>query len=249
MSALLHHLKKLARPVITFALPPVCGLCRRVVSEEVSLCPACWHKLHFIAPPFCGCCGTPLLSKAAHGSLCASCLTTPPLYSVARAAVDYDAPCRVLIGRFKYGDQMHLAKTFVQWMQRIGPEAIEGANLVVPVPLYRWRLFRRKYNQAALLAEEVAKQNNLAMSYTALTRIRSTSPQVGKKRAERLKNVRGAFVASSEVEGKTVLLIDDVYTTGATLDSCTQALLERGAQEVRVLSIARVIRPEHVEAA
>ena len=234
---------------MTFVLPPVCGLCRRVVSEESSLCPTCWNKLHFIAPPFCGCCGTPLMSKAAHGSLCASCLTTPPLYSVARAAVDYDAPCRLLVGRFKYSDQMHLAKTFSHWLQRIGLDAIEGADLVVPVPLYRWRLFRRKYNQAALLALEVAKQNHLPMSYTALSRIRSTSPQVGKKRAERLKNVRGAFVATPEVEGKTILLVDDVYTTGATLEACTQALLERGAREVRVLAIARVIRPEHVEAA
>lgn len=245
MDSLATWLQQTTRQVVDFILPPTCGLCRELVAEPGALCASCWGSASFIAAPWCACCGMPFSLPVDEGALCALCLTEPPVYAKARAALAYDETSRRLIGRFKYSDQTHLLPTLTPWLLRAARELLP-ADVIVPVPLHRWRLLRRKYNQSALLALAVGQKLDVLVDLLALQRQRATRPQVGMKREERLKNVRDAFIAAPRLAGKTVLLVDDVLTTGATLDACSTALLAAGAREVRVLTLARVIRPEQV---
>ena len=233
------------RQAVDFILPPTCGLCREVVADDGALCPACWRSVSFIAKPWCACCGTPFAVATSEGALCAICLTDPPLYSQARAALDYNDVSRDLIGRFKYSDQTNLLPTLTPWLLRAVRDLLP-VDVIMPVPLHRWRLLGRKYNQSALLAMAVGKELGIKAELLALQRWRATRPQVGMKRKQRLKNVRDAFVLRGDVRGKTVLLVDDVLTTGATLDACSYTLLQAGASDVRVLTLARVVRPEQI---
>lgn len=237
------------RAGVDFLLPPTCGACRGVVAGSGALCAACWGKLTFITPPFCARCGVPF-TVSLHGEneaeelLCASCLTDPPAFERARAALVYDRMSRSLIGRFKYHDQTALLPTLLPWLERAGRDLRPGVDLLLPVPLHRWRLWRRKYNQAALLARALAKVWGVPVSLQGVLRTRLTPPQVGLKAEARALNVEGAFrAARREVEGKTLLLIDDVFTTGSTLKACADALRTAGAREVRVLTLARVVQP------
>lgn len=245
MDSLATWLKENARQAVDFILPPTCGLCREVVAQPGALCPSCWRSVSFIAAPWCGCCGVPFGTAIEEGTLCAPCLSAPPPYGKARAAMAYDETSRKLVSRFKYSDQTNLLPTLVPWLVRAAQELLP-VDVIVPVPLHRWRLLRRKYNQAALLALAVGDELGLPVDLFTLQRRRHTKPQVGMKREARLKNVRDAFVVTGNVTGKTVLLVDDVLTTGATLEACSEALLNAGAAEVRVLTLARVIRPEQV---
>lgn len=230
-----------------FLLPPTCGVCRTVVMEQGALCPACWQRLSFIAEPCCACCGVPFDVPMAAGELCAACLTEPPPFSRARAALVYDEASRRLIGRFKYRDQTFLLPTLLPWLERAARDLAGGVDGIVPVPMHRWRLWRRTYNQAALFARALGKRLEIPVSLEGLVRVRHTLPQVGLDAAARQKNVQSAFRArTSKVAGKTLLLVDDVHTTGATLQACTVELLKQGAREVRVLTLARVVRPETV---
>lgn len=239
-------LRRAAKTITNFLLPPTCGLCREVVEAPDALCGQCWGAVSFIQTPWCDCCGQPSMLPLPAGSLCAACLAAAPLYQKSRAALAYDDASRQLIARFKYGDQLHLLSVFTPWLVRAAAELREGADVVVPVPLWRWRLWHRRFNQSALLARAAGQGLQLPVLYHALQRTRPTRPQVGMTRAERLKNVRDAFTAGAEVKDKVVILVDDVYTTGATLEACTQALLAAGASAVRVLTLARVIRPEQM---
>ncbi len=228
-----------------FILPPTCGLCREVVAEPGALCSTCWREVSFLSAPWCECCGVPFGLPTEPGTLCALCLSAPPLYVKARTAMSYDDTCRKLIGRFKYSDQTNLLPTLTPWLLRAVRELLP-VDVIIPVPLHRWRLLRRKYNQSALLARAVGEALTIPVELLTLQRQRSTRPQVGMKREERLKNVRDAFVVTGAVAGKTVLLVDDVLTTGATLEACSETLLAAGASEVRVLTLARVIKPEQI---
>lgn len=245
MNALATWLRQNTRQVVDFILPPTCGLCREVVAVPGALCSKCWRDVSFLNSPWCGCCGVPFALPVEEGSLCAVCLSSPPLYAKARAAMGYDETSRALIGRFKYSDQTNLLPTLTPWLLRAAKELLP-VDVVIPVPLHRWRLLKRKYNQSALLAQAVGAGLGLPVELLTLQRQRATRPQVGMKREERLKNVRDAFVVTGSVQGKTVMLIDDVLTTGATLDACSETLLDAGACAVHVLTIARVIRPEQV---
>ncbi len=231
-----------------FLLPALCGLCGSRVDQTGALCAACWHKLTFIAPPCCVRCGVPFTTPAAAGLECAACLADPPSYSKARAALVYDEVGRKLISRFKYGDKLHLLPTFVPWLQRAATDLQSGVDVIVPVPLHWSRLWRRRYNQSALLARALGQVTGLPVDLHGLRRTRRTARQVGMTRAQRLKNVRDAFAVRTDYTGRIVLLMDDVHTTGATLEACTTALQNAGAQEVRVLTLARVVRPEQVDA-
>lgn len=177
--------------------------------------------------------------------MCALCLVEPPPYTRARAALAYDDVSRRLVSCFKYSDQTNLLPTFAPWLVRAARELLP-VDVIMPVPLHRWRLLRRKYNQAGLMAQAVGHDLGIKVELLTLQRQRATRQQVGMKREERLKNVRDAFVVTGSVSGKTVLLVDDVLTTGATLEACTKALLQAGAAEVRVLTLARVIKPGQV---
>jgi ComF family protein len=245
--ALYQHIRESAGRMVDALLPPTCGVCQQVVDQTGALCASCWQQLNFIAAPYCACCGLPFSLPVETPALCATCLTVPPPYSRARSALVYDDVSRPLVSRFKYSDHLHLQPILGPWLQRAGADLLPGCDLIVPVPLHRFRLWRRRYNQAALLARALADGSGVRAETRLLHRIKATAPQVGMSREQRQKNVRHAFVVARPLKGETVILVDDVWTTGATLDACTTALLSSGAGEVRLLTLARVIRPGQLE--
>lgn len=235
------------RFALDLAVPPACLSCDERVLEPGALCPACWQKLRFIARPRCAILGTPFAFDLGPGIISARAIASPPPFAMARAAVLYDEIARKLVARLKYEDRPDLAPVLGRWMAATADELIAGNPLVVPVPLHRWRLLRRRYNQAALLARTVARQHQLEFQPLALSRIRRTGRQVGLTRRERVENVRGAFRATPQgamqMSGRPVLLIDDVFTTGATMAAATRACLRAGAAKVLVLTFALVSDP------
>ena len=225
-------------------LPPLCMVCESSVGTTWALCSECWGRIQFVAPPLCACCGVPFEIPVEDPTTCASCLTHPPVFAAARAAILYDEASRPLILSFKHGDRTYLSKPLAIWMHRAGVDVWPEADVIVPVPLHRWRLLKRRYNQSALLAREIARLADKPVLVDALQRIRATPAQGHRNRDERRENVKGAFAIhprrQAAIQGKTVVLIDDVLTTGATLNECARALLAAGAKIVKVLTTARV---------
>jgi len=226
-------------------LPPRCLACGAMVEANGLLCPACWSGLSFIAPPLCESCGLPFAFAVAARTRCAACLADPPPFERARAALIYDDASRRLILGFKHADRTEAAPAFGRWLARAGAALLADADLVVPVPLHRWRLFQRRYNQAALLAHAVG--GGLAgrpVAADLLVRRRRTPSQGGLGRQGRRRNVAGAFALkpgqADRLRGRRILLIDDVHTTGATLLECARALRRAGAAAVDALTLARV---------
>ncbi len=230
---------------LDFIFPPQCLICRHRVDANGTLCLGCWKNMHFITEPYCECCGLPFDFDLGKNVLCGDCIQKRPHYSRARAAFKYDDASSKLVTALKYNDQLHLAATYGAWLAKAGGEIIAASDAIVPVPLHWKRFASRRYNQAALLAFALEKQVRLPVFPDALKRIKPTQPQTGLTRSEREKNVRGAFAINAKyleaVRGKSLLLIDDVMTTSATLQRCTHVLLENGATTVNVLTLARRI--------
>jgi ComF family protein len=241
-------LARLGRAALDALLPPRCLKCGAMVGEPGTLCPGCWSKVAFIAPPVCAACGYPFEFAAGEDALCGACMRERPAFARARAAIVYDDASRPLILAFKHGDRTDAAPAFARWLARAGGELIDAADLIVPVPLHWMRLFRRRYNQAALLGGALAKLTHRPMRPDVLRRRRATPSQGRLGREARLRNVRGAFALArtgrARLEGRRVLLVDDVLTTGATVSACAEALLGGGASAVDVLTLARVVRPQ-----
>ena len=239
------------RAVLDAVLPPLCLGCNEIVGAPGALCTVCWQGFSFISAPHCACCGTPFAEDLGAEALCVACLAHRPRYHRARAALVYDDGSRRLVLPFKHGDRTDIARACGGWMARAGAELLASADLVAPVPLHWRRLFVRRYNQALLLARIVvrtaAPARDLHLAPDLLRRRRWTGSQAGLKATERRRNVREAFDVhpkwQTAVTGKTVLLIDDVLTTGATVEACARALERAGAKRVDVLTLARVIRP------
>jgi len=227
-------------------LPPYCLNCGAAVGGAGGLCARCWRDITFLGAPCCAGCGLPFGYELGPDVLCASCLRERPVFNRARAAVRYDEASRRLILAFKHGDRLHLAPAFGGWMRRAGAALLGEADLVVPVPLHWTRLFARRYNQAAVLAHALARAGGPPVGADWLVRRRRT-PSQGKRNAQaRRRNVAGAFALrrGRSVEGRRVVLIDDVLTTGATLNECARVLLRAGAARVDALTLARTVREE-----
>ncbi|MCC7271835.1 MAG: ComF family protein [Alphaproteobacteria bacterium] len=235
-----------ARTLLDVVLPPRCLACGTIVGDPGALCPECWAGVGFIAPPCCTRCGLPFAFDSGAGVECGECLRRPPAFDRARAVFRYDDASRPLILGFKHGDRTHAAPAFGAWLARAaGPLAAE-AEVVVPVPLHRLRLLRRHYNQAALLALALGRRIRVPVVPDALVRKRATPSQGGLRRLGRFRNVAGAFAVPPRrrrhVDGRRVLLVDDVLTTGATVEACARALRAAGARAVDVVTLARVVR-------
>lgn len=176
-------------------------------------------------------------------TLCLGCIADPPKFSAARAVMVYDDGCKNFILRFKHGDRLHPVPAIAKWMYRVGKDLCDEADLIVPVPLHRWRLFKRRYNQSALLAQSLGKLCNKRLCADALKRIRATKPQGKLSRKQRQKNVHGSIEANKNrlefIKDRVIVLIDDVFTTGATVNECSKVLIEAGAKKVYVLTIAK----------
>jgi ComF family protein len=237
--------QKAGRIAVSVLFPETCLSCRMHVSTRGMLCPDCWNRLHFIAEPVCSVTGVPFQHEFGDGLVSAEAIANPPHYRRARAAVLHTGIARKLVQRLKYSDRTELAPWMARWMVRAGNEPIGACRVVVPVPLHRRRHLARRYNQSAELAREVARLAGLEFAPQALTRLRPTRQQVGLSATERASNVSGAFAVPPEAEiavsGRDALLVDDVYTTGATVEAATRALLKGGARAVDVLTFSRVV--------
>jgi ComF family protein len=236
-----RHAAKLA---LDIALPTLCVACRESVAGE-GVCAACWSKLSFIAKPYCPRLGIPFIYDPGPDLLSMEAIASPPAYSRARAAVRYDDVAKTLVHALKYQDRTDLAPTIGRWMARAGGELLAGADALVPVPLHWRRAWHRRYNQSGALAAVIARQSGVKLKAELLQRSRATEQQVGLSRAQRASNVQGAFrippERQSEVLGARIVLIDDVLTSGSTVDACARALLRAKAAQVDVLVFARVV--------
>jgi ComF family protein len=242
---LVGALRGTGRLVLDAALPPLCPACRRPVADDGGLCPGCWSQLSFITPPCCERLGIPFAFDPGPGVLSMQAIADPPAYGRARAAVRYDDIARALVHKLKYGDRLDLAPTLGRWMVHAGGGLLAEADALIPVPLHWRRLWARRFNQSAALAEVIATRTGVPVVHTALARIKATRQQVGLTASERALNVQGAFrvraEARADVAGRRLVLIDDVLTSGATIDACARALLRAGAAAVDVLVFARVV--------
>jgi ComF family protein len=230
--------------LLDLLLPPLCLACRSPVASQGGLCSDCWSAAHFLSAPCCKRCGTPFTEEVGEEAECAACLSDPPPYDRARAVFRYDDASKGLVLSFKHADRPGLARFFTPWMARAAAELLPDADLIVPVPLHRWRLLRRRYNQAALLAMGLSRRSGVRCIPDLLRRTRSTRPQGMMGREERERNVKGAITLAKSPEslaGKRVLLVDDVLTTGATLGECVRVLRQSGVSRIDVVTLARVV--------
>ena len=236
------------RGIVDSVLPPRCLSCGEIVEDAGTLCSGCWTDLTLLGPPCCACCGLPFPYEVPPETLCPACVRDRPAFDRARAVFRYDDASRSLILAFKHADQIHGAPFYGRWLERVGRPLLTEADLIAPVPLHRRRLLARRYNQAALLARAAARDRREQLALDLLTRRRHTPSQGRLSPAGRRRNVRGAFVLTprwaDRLRGGRVLLVDDVLTTGATVEECARVLRRNGAAAVDVLTLARVIRPQ-----
>jgi ComF family protein len=247
LSRMVNPLRHAFRFALDVALPPLCPSCREPLGDGTGLCGSCWSKLSLIEPPYCARLGIPFTYDPGPGLLSMEAIAKPPAYDRARAAVRYDDVARALVHRFKYSDRLDLAPMMGHWIARAGRELLADADGLIPVPLHWRRLWSRRFNQSAALASVISDISRVPMLHDALRRVRATPQQVGLSREQRADNVQGAFRVPperrAEVAGRRLILVDDVLTSGATVDTCARALLRAGAAHVDVLVFARVVAP------
>jgi ComF family protein len=236
------------RLIADLALPPRCPGCGEVTAADHRFCAACWGTLRFLGPPWCAQCHAPFEFDRGAGALCGECLAQPPAHDGVRAAVAYGAVARQVALKLKYGGRLACAGTMARAMLRLMPE---DADLLVPVPLHRWRIWSRGFNQAALIAEMLGKPAGVAVERELLRRVKATPVLRGLGARGRAKAVAGAFAlapgARDRLRGKYVVLVDDVHTSGATANACAKALKRGGAAKVILLCWARVLESDALD--
>lgn len=233
--------------LLDILFPPRCHCCKSSTPPgAIHICSDCQKKMEPLLSPLCPACGVPFETGGGIDHFCSSCALDHPPFVAARAPFIYDGPIKQMIHHFKYERKTALRRPLALLVARhLEDFAAEAApDLVIPVPLHLKRLRQRGYNQAVLLGETVARQWRIPLCRTNLQRIRWTEPQIELPAAERLRNVKGAFAVAdpSRLQGKTVLLIDDVFTTGATVAECSRTLRRAGATGVFVVTVARAVR-------
>jgi ComF family protein len=248
LASVASTVRALVRAALDVALPRLCAVCREPVEGE-GLCAACWSKLSFITRPYCERLGIPFVYDPGPGILSMEAIADPPAYNRARAAVRFDEISRALVHALKYGDRLDLAPMMGRWIGRAGHEILAEADALVPVPLHWRRLWTRRFNQSAMLAASVSAASGVPLVTSALKRVKATVQQVGLSRSERA-NVQGACRVPEQckaaIAGRRLVVLDDVLTSGATVEGCARALLRAGARHVDVLVFARVADPVRI---
>jgi len=239
-------LRATGRLALDAVLPPRCIACGDIVGAGTALCGACWPGLELIAAPQCARCGLPFAFDQGPDALCGGCAANPPAFDRARQALRYnDLSARLIVG-FKRADRSHLLPAFAAWLQRAAGPMLEEADMICCVPLHRSRLLARRFNQSALMATALGRLGGRPVAVDLLERRRATPSQGGLSRNQRFDNLRGAIGVrphrAALCDGRRILLVDDVYTTGATVEACARALRRGGAAAVDVVTLARVLR-------
>ncbi len=246
----LSLLHRVTEPLVTYALPPRCPACGTIVHADHIFCLDCWHSLHFLDGAdhggACARCAAPFDQPQGEGAECGACMAAPPAYDRARAAVAYGDVARQVALKLKYGRRTGLARLIARMVERHIPAEGRGTMLLVPVPLHRWRIWSRGFNQSALIANALGRRAGIAVDRHALSRTRRTPPLRGLNPSARRRTVTGAFSVrpGADVKGRTVILIDDVLTSGATGEACAKLLKRAGAESVLLLCWAKVIAEE-----
>lgn len=247
-TALHRRVRAGMRPILDFVFPPACAGCGSPVQASNLLCGQCWSEMDWIEQPYCAVSGLPFSWDLGAEMTSPDVIANPPVYDRARSVTRFGETARKLVHQLKYHDRTDLACIMASWMMRAGSECLQDpASLVVPVPLHRLRLWKRRYNQAGLLAQSLAQQSGLIYAPQIVQRIKATRQQVGLSEDERRSNVRGAFqlgpLPQGGLAGRTVVLIDDVWTTGATLEACCRLLRRADVGQIYILTFARVVEP------
>jgi ComF family protein len=238
---------KFPSTLFQFFLPPQCPCCEKFLEEgQQGFCSNCLSEIRWIEPPFCSICGIPFISKEVENHPCGACVTHRKYFTMARALGAYEGSLQEAIHRWKYEGKTYLTPFFAEWMEEglnrhWGPHSLD---LLIPAPLHPQRLKERGFNQALLLVKELSRRTGIPYRKTILQKKKPTIPQVNLSGTEREKGLRGAFqvIGKEELLGKSVLLVDDVYTTGATVNECSKVLLRGGAERVNVLTLAHAVK-------
>jgi ComF family protein len=245
-------MKNFVKKLEEFLLPPVCLLCGvEKVEMRKNFCSPCWQKAQFITKPYCEITGVPFSFEWEEGTVSRRAKLFPPLYDHARAALRYEGDfVRPLILRLKYGDRPELAAHVGDWLARAAKDILPDCDFITPVPLHWRRLLTRRFNQAAELSRALSFLSNRPYGADIMERTRRTAPHIGLSRKQRARNVRGAFAVKSKwkerVKDKHIILVDDVLTSGATVESCVRALRQSGVRRVDIVVLARVVHEEEM---
>ncbi len=242
------QIKRIGQFIFDVFLPPRCLICHTTVQKQNGLCPKCFAKIHFLTDQSCPVCGRPYTFPVEDKSelICGKCLTRKPKLAQMKAVFAYDDFSRGLILPLKHADMTESVPFLADMLLRRGGEMLKNSDCIIPVPLHWRRLIKRKYNQSALLANALAARVQKPCFNSVLIRSKNTPSQGHKTRKARKENVKDAFMVknAAHIKGKTVLLIDDVYTTGITLNECARALKSAGAKKVNALTLSRICRFE-----
>lgn len=237
----MNQIRQIYTYIINFILPPRCLSCAEMTISDRDFCANCWKNLNFITKPYCIICGYKFNISILEEMKCGKCLQTKPAYTLARSLIKFDEYSKKIIHAFKYKDKTILAKTFTRLLYNHYHQEFCYADLIVPVPMNRFKRLFRMYNPAFILALEISKIMNITMVPDMLIKTKWTKAQTYLSKNEREKNLSGSLIFNKkyQITDKKILLVDDVFTTGTTINKCSKILKAAGAQEIYVMTIAR----------